>query len=284
MKNPFKTRNSSAPQVQRFFSPAFIIVVVFLLAAMLSLEWLENTFELFLSKDPLPLRKELYLLPSELGPYEMVNQEPDLEPEIEAVLGAEAYITREYRDTRADDPRKGMIRLHIAYFTGTPDTVMHVPEVCYIGGGAQGRDFVHTELSLPERVFLQTDNDQLAATTQTGQEVSVPDRQIPVRAFNFVPKGGGDLQTVIYFFAANGKFLGTPESVRSLVFDVRDRYAYWCKIEMLPLDAHDSERAIEMVADFVSYALPEVLACLPDWQEVKSGKFPPNENEEKAEN
>jgi hypothetical protein len=102
---------------------------------------------------------------------------------------------------------------------------------------------------------------------------------LSLRVFDFVPKGGNQQQTVGYFFAANGIFMGTTERVRTLVFDVRDKYAYWCKIEVLPLGITNREEAVKAIAEFLSHAMPEVMTCLPDWYEVRAGTYPPTENE-----
>ena len=71
--------------------------------------------------------------------------------------------------------------------------------------------------------------------------------------------------------AANGKFLSTPEAVRLQGFDPRDRYSYYCKIEVGLMGIGDPERAVEQASLFLSAVMPEIMACLPDWDRVSSG-------------
>ncbi len=263
-------------KMKRLLAPSFLLAALILLVSAIGLQWVVHSFEVFLSKKQLPLRRQLYLMPMRFGPCLLENEEPELTPEIEAVLGAEAYITREYRDTRVSGSEdEALLRLHIAYFTGTPDAVIHVPEVCYVAGGAQGQTFEQEVIGLDSPFMYDGDEDQLFATSSQSEPVRLPGRQIPLRVFEFVPQGAADPRTVCYFFAANGRYMGSPEQVRTLVLDVRDEYAYWCKIEVLPMGARNREDALKAVSDFLSYALPEVMACLPDWHDVKAGTYPP---------
>jgi hypothetical protein len=267
----------------RLLRPPFLAAAGILLAATLGLQWVIHSFEVFLTKKPIPLRRHLYLIPETFGHYTLDNQSPDLTPEVEAVLGAESYITREYHDTRlAKEDPGGLLRLHIAYFTGTPDMVIHVPEVCYVGGGAQGRQFDITKIRLRSPPVEETPGGTALTHDAHGDPVKVPAAEVPLRVFDFVPKGGTDQSTVAYFFTANGAFMGTTERVRTLVFDVRDKYAYWCKIEVLPVGITNREAALEAVADFLTYALPEVMVCLPDWDAVRAGTYPPPEDRDRS--
>ncbi len=255
--------------------PPFLIAAGILLLSGIGLQWVIHSFQVFLSKEAIELRRPLYLMPENVGPYILENQEPDLTPEIEAVLGAKAYITREYRDTRLEPQAPGaLVRLHVAYWTGTPDTVIHVPEVCYVGGGAQGRQFENLFRELDSELIVEDENGGYTARNDNGENINIPDRKVPLRVFHFVPKGGDKQHTVAYFFTANGSFMGTTERVRTLVFDVRDKYAYWCKVEVLPMEIHDREQAVAKVVDFLSYALPEIMTCLPDWNDVRAGRYP----------
>ena len=54
-------------------------------------------------------------------------------PEIQAELGTENYVTRTSR--RKGDAAPVRVELHAAYYTGRVDTVPHVPDRCFVGGG-----------------------------------------------------------------------------------------------------------------------------------------------------
>ena len=75
-------------------------------------------------------------------------------------------------------------------------------------------------------------------------------------------------------FAANGKFLPGPDHVRAQGFDPRDKYAYYCKIEVQVPGASDPELVRQRAGDFLSAMLPEIMACLPDWTDVTEGRWP----------
>ena len=70
-------------------------------------------------------------------------------------LGTTNYISRVYRDGGADNPQGTQVRLHIAYYTGTPDTVPHVPERCDTAGGATAIDKTTVPLQLSGPLFTK---------------------------------------------------------------------------------------------------------------------------------
>ncbi len=216
------------------------------------------------ARRPAPLRRPLSSLPARVGPYRLEKEYPPLSPEAEGALRATAYLTRLYRDVRRGrtDPG-GEVRLHLAYFTGTPDTVIHVPEICYTAAGARGRDIEQIELDLGFDAAAATGPGPLRVRTATGTPVELPAGQVPVRLFEFVPPGGGGPATVLYFFIANGRLLGMPEQVRALVFDLRNRRAYWCKVEIWVRHARDRAVLRRAASEFLRVMLPEIFVCLP---------------------
>ena len=80
--------------------------------------------------------------------------------------------------------------------------------------------------------------------------------------------------------------------------DMSARYSYYAKVEVLPgrllsgnrPDAPqqfvggvgDTGLTLELCSSFLSHALPEVLACLPDWEDVRSGRYPPADAADQA--
>lgn len=258
--------------------PHFILLVIILFFSAAFFQLVIARFELFFSKKELPLQMPLYRLSTRFGPYVLENEDPPLTPEIEAVLGAHAYITREYYDTRKLKTDPGaLLRLHIAYFTGTPDPVIHVPEVCYIAHGAQGLQKDLEKITLASDLFAEQPDGTVTALTNDGTEVVLPSTDLSILAFDFVSDDAGQANTVTYFFAANGKYMGTTGDVRKLVIDITDRYAYWAKIEVLPMGISERKAALETVSQFLASALPEIMLCLPDWAEVKAGNYPPED-------
>ncbi len=248
-----------------------------LLAAAGGLHAVVNRTQAVLLKKPIPLRQPLVTLPALIGPYEMVHDER-LSAEILEELRTENYIVRTYRDTRlAENDPKAILRLHVAYYTGTPDTVPHVPERCYVAGGLQPIDKRIVTLDMNNPQWRHDDDGVIFAFSRLADaEVRVPRTDAPATLFTFgMPNDPSQRSSVLYFFAANGKFLPTPDHVRLQGFDLRDEFSYYCKIEVgAPLVA-DTDVAIAITGTYLAEVLPEILACLPDWSEVLMGRWPP---------
>jgi len=261
-------------KVKKIFNPSTLVVVALLLVGLVGLNSVVSAFEWYLMKEPIDLRRRLYLLPERVGPYQKI-QEETLSQEIVDELGTEQYISWTYQNTQKlpDDPGS-RLRLHVAYYTGTPDAVPHVPERCYVGGGATPRDIDHETITLDSPRMYTGAEGQTLVTDTMGRVVRLPADEVPIRMFQFIPHRAEKSQTVVYFFAANGNYTASPEHVRALVFDLTSKYAYWCKIEVLPHDVQDPKLAQKLVGDFLSEMLPEIMGCLPDWHEVKAGRYP----------
>ncbi|MEX0654991.1 MAG: exosortase/archaeosortase family protein [Phycisphaeraceae bacterium] len=230
-----------------------------------------------LFKEAVPLRHRLLELPRQMGPWAEVQEDEPLSREMIEELGTELYLSRWYVDDTWPEGQPGsIIRLHVAYYTGTVDTVPHVPERCFVAGGLQHRGQGLTTLELPGDRFTpdpETDGYLHPATIEP--TVRIPERRFRATYFTFaVPDRPDSDENVIYFFVANGKFLATPDEVRLEGFNPRDRYSYYAKIELQVRQVGDRELAAERAADFLEHALPELMACIPDWVEVTEGRWP----------
>ncbi len=236
---------------------ARIAAAVLLWGAAVGLGGMLHALHMVFMHSAVPLRRPLSTLPATLGPYRLIKTFPPLDREAAGALRARAYITRLYRDGRRPAGAPGAeVRVHVAYFTGTPDTVIHVPEICYTAAGVSAPHYSQAELVLPR------------SKGPPGRRLP---GKVPVRVFHFLPPDGGPAQTVLYFFIANGRFLGMPEEVRALVFDLRFRAAYWCKVEIWPVNAQDGTAAQRTAARFLAYLLPPLLDCLPDTAALRRG-------------
>jgi hypothetical protein len=123
-----------------------------------------------------------------------------------------------------------------------------------VAAGVIGRDVQHgvAELRLPAGGAGALDAGPRPLTT------------VPMRLFEFAAPQMTMPQTVLYFFVANGRFVGMPEQVRAQVFDLRLRRAYWCKVELLVQGAADKAQLLATAGEFLEVAVPELLTCLPD--------------------
>lgn len=245
-----------------------------LLAAVLGLNGVVAATKTVLIKQAVPIRLPLHQIPRQVGTWMMIEEEPRLRAEALEALGTRQYITRRYRDQSwPNQSPESVARLHVAYYTGTPDTVPHVPDRCYVAGGMQRVGMGSTRVELSGPAYRRSGDVWLAANRLSPIEVQVPEKDFDATIFTFNQQDHPSNQSnVIYFFIANGKFLPTPEWVRATAFDPRDRYSYYCKVEVGMFGVVDPETASERAGAFLSAILPEIMACMPDWAQVQKGQ------------
>lgn len=222
-----------------------------LLAAVLGQNVLLAATQAVLIKEALPLRQPLFSLPTKLSDWQQQGDDDRLTEDVIDQLGTRQFLSRTYRDTSMQPSQPGSsARLHLAYYTGTPDTVPHVPERCYVASGAA-----------PLYKGL------VSLTTKQGE--------IPTTLFTYSTQSGSTAaSSVVYFFIANGRFLATPDQVRLQGFDPRDRYSYYCKVEVGLPGIADPELARQRAVALLDAAMPSIMNCLPDWNEVTARSSP----------
>jgi exosortase len=236
--------------------------------------------EIFI-KLPVPLRHSLILIPDQIGTWKG-EDEPPLPPEIIEALGTDRYLSRIYEDHGWPEGQPGRFaRLHVAYYTGTMDTVPHVPDRCFVAGGIAGeatglRTIRVTGDYVPDPVHGGYKHPVIARQgSGLFPFARVPQTEFETTYFTFRDPRSQRRENVLYFFVANGKFLPTPDHVRASGFDPRDRYSYYCKIEVQLFGVSDLDLASQRAESLLSAVLPEIMACLPDWVEVTEGRWPP---------
>ena len=262
-------------------------------AAAASLQTALAYTEAVLIKESVPLRHSLLAIPTELpGPglkrWVMTREEPPLPKDIEAELGTDRYVTRQYALT--DQPTlhnlgqaEAVVQVHIAYYTGMIDTVPHVPDRCWVAGDWQPGPSVRVPVTLTPHADPRGDG----ASGQPLYAVGMPDpvtgervATLPADAFNATRFTGTQTRprevqrSAVYFFVANGNFYASPNQVRAQAFNATDRYSYYCKVEVTPLTAGDPDAASEIAERFLSSLMPELMGVLPDWQQVTTGQWP----------
>jgi hypothetical protein len=272
-------RFMSCTQTYMRYQAAQGICLGVLVCALSGLTYIVSSTQAVLIKKPVQMRQSLVNIPQTLGRWEMIQDER-LPAEVLQELRTKYYISRQYRDTKMmiTDPGS-TIRLHVAYYTGTPDTVPHVPERCFVAAGLSPRGKEVTTVHLATSHFeMASDGTFLGKSRLSPTPVRIPRLDIPATIFTYgsSEKAVADAN-VIYFFAANGKFLPTPDHVRFQGFSLTDEYSYYCKIEVGINLVGDKELARQRASDFLSDFLPQVMACLPDWVDVTEGRWPPND-------
>ena len=282
-------------------------------AGSVALTTVVNATQTVLIKEDVPLRHELVTLPKEVGPWAFVADQKPLDKDKQEELGTADYITRTYRDTRLDreDPA-AYASVHIAYYTGMIDTVPHVPDRCWVAGGMLPgpSEVVEIDLDLadaaadPEAGGLRVPTQ--LATPGTGSAgggasggpasggsasggsasgggggfARLPGAEVPATRFTAFEPGRPDQPlTASYFFVANGGYFATPNQVRLQGFNLRDRYSYYCKVEVMFPHIRDRGAATAGTRDLLGHLMPEVMAALPDWFDVRAGLWPPDAGE-----
>lgn len=271
---------------------ALVVVGGILLLGALGLNASASFLKLKFQKQSVPLREPVAAIPAELGPWLQVSVDTRFNAEMEAELGTLDYVERRYVDTRkvdenlmsrwrearsaapgtfdtdqllqlrneiarnaeSNDPFAS-VRLHVAYYTGSVDTVPHIPDRCMLGAGfaAMGPTAVTT---LPE---LRPDGEPLT---------------VSLARFQMSDGRGGNALTssVAYFFEVNGEYEHDAiTGVRKELQNLFESHAYFAKIEVGTHAATDElAPAKEAISDFLLHALPAIQTCLPDWEEIEA--------------
>lgn len=282
-----------------FRSAAVWVSLIVLAGAAVALPTTINAMRLRIDKKPIYPQSGLTLeaIPAETESFVRVGTDVREEAEVETVLGTKNYVTRAYieKTPRPGKPAR-VIQFHAAYYTGAIDTVPHVPDRCFVGGGMQiGEILGNLQLPLDtSRWRMSTDvPPQLAGRIHTvrlsnqfssapGTYVHLPRdaEQTKLRTMKFIAEG----QTLFagYFFIANGGLAARSEDVRLLAFNLEDHYAYYVKVQFTCNGIESGEELVELAGKFLDEQYGEIMRCLPDWTEVEAGTYPPDNPKRQA--
>jgi hypothetical protein len=266
--------------------PVFLAMLAMLGFGGLGLRATMQMLDVYTRKEAVPLRQDLGSLPAKLGRWQKVGEDQQMDAAMVESLGTDKYLTRTY--ALDGDPVKGSVSLHLAYYTGMIDTVPHIPERCWGAGGLiQRGDPVLIDLDLPA---LSRTTDASPTNVATGRQYPVADVTNPVTLSVeqvFLPVGDAAMTLTTfqdqrqpnweqlggYFFIANGRCTPTTFGVRGLAFNMTDRYAYYCKVQLsarYPVGDTPSSVAFKAQAeDFLTQLLPHLMRRLPDWPTVE---------------
>jgi hypothetical protein len=248
------------------------VCVGILLAAAASMQGLASYFEVTFHKSATPLQRPLIAMDiGKLSPEYKLNaiQPPPINEEVLASLGTEEYLqwNLDDLDVPRDDPTR-LAHLFITYYD-KPDAAPHNPKECYAAAGADLVDETHVTIETPG---------------PHGDAV-----QIPVCVLEFARRSRSPLigsqsdsvQVVAYFFYANGKYETTRYGVRTAIAGLRDKYAYYSKIEVSFSDARsgaklaDREETIRATRKLLRKVMPILWSDhYQDWEALKSGAAP----------
>lgn len=246
---------------------------------------------IYLQKLPIyaPENRAVRAIPRITASWEQVGEDRLEKPEVLKALGTENYVTRTYRERFPSDPRKpATLEVHIAYYTGMIDTVPHVPERCFIGGGLDmisassiypvtldQSDWVEDETvpsTLRGRIFTANAKDH---NNNRIRRVRLPrdPGSISMNISGYAGPGGM-VYTAGYFFVANGGTVARAEGVRLLAFNLEDDYAYYMKVQISSPFVSDAAELAALSGRLLDDLLPHVMMCVPDWIDVEAGTYP----------
>jgi hypothetical protein len=253
---------------------------------------------------PLRVRSLKEGLPSQIGTWVQISNDQSIDSEEEQVLGTSEYVFRDYvntaskRITHAEieaikngtpaeragalaefqrrDPA-AVMRVAVTYYTGMVDTVAHVPERCMVADGYEETHHTDKDLylgtypdSTPRKVALRF----LSFGDQTG---GAPDASGRGAGVHRVARNVG------YLFQCNGGYENDAISVRLRLQNLRERYAYYAKVELMTAapvadsfrgdddeaaKINDRNESIAAMKDFLAAGLPVLEKCLPDWKQL----------------
>jgi len=270
----------------RSIVPAYVALLATLAAGGLGLRAAMRSLDVYLRKEPVPLRADLGSIPTALGRWQKLGDDQLMDAAMVESLGTDKYLTRTY--ALDGDASKGVMTLHLAYYTGMIDTVPHIPERCWGAGGlVQVGEPTKLALDLPGMRSIPDAGSRNAATgepypvaevtdpvTRVTDRVALPLGEPAMTLTTFQDRKASRIEQLGgYFFIANGRCTPTTFGVRGLAFNMSDRYAYYCKVQLsarYPVGDTPSSVAFKAQAeDFLTQLLPHLMRRLPDWPAVE---------------
>jgi hypothetical protein len=268
-------------------SPAFIVALAVLVVGAVAMQVSIARMEIVLrklpiyAKDNIPFRT---IAPSAPG-WERVGQDTVLSKEVIEELGTENYLSRVYRGEVNGKPI--LVELHLAYYTGMIDTVPHVPERCFVGGGMVqdgNTRFVDIpldfdRLSIDPYVDQSVHGEVFTAIGENFQSVRMPFQLRERLKLRVTPFRDVRLDRTVYagyFFLANGGIATSANDVRALAYDLKNDYAYYAKVQFTSWDVESAEELGQVAGSMLDEILPQIMRRVPDWIEVMEGRYPPD--------
>ena len=242
--------------------------------------------------------RQVSSVPSLTPSWRQIGADEILGAEMTETLGTQNYVSRHYILTRDADPKRPIVLdLHIAYYTGMIDTVPHVPERCFVGGGLQqsassrvipipmDTSGWRVDPGVPEQ-FAGSQGEIYTVRLSNNPEMSDapglrvrlprdigPQNPFEFRASEFINPGSSNVYAG-YFFIANGGTKANANDVRQLAFNLEDDYAYYMKVQISSMGLASFDEFSRYSGDLLGELIGEIMRCVPDWVEVQQGTYP----------
>jgi hypothetical protein len=268
---------TSAQASQRGTIVAFVVGASILLAAAIAFGTIVRVYGVMLTKEAVYPEngRLLSAIPTETRSWERQGVDRKENADVEATLGTSNYISRFMR--RKDGA--AALDFHVAYYTGQIDTVPHVPDRCFVGGGLQLGSVVgdvpikldQTNWREATDVSEQYKGKAWRYRLESGSFVMLPKEPdaISLRVMEFLDREGKPFYSG-YFFIANGGHVSRAEGVRLLAFDLKTKYAFYCKVQFTSVPGLTQEQFVEQASSLLSEMIGEISLCLPDWQALEA--------------
>ncbi len=260
---------------------SLLAAIAVLASSAMALGTVIRVLDLHLTKLPIspPDNAQMRTLPTEYTHWNRLGEDQVLSAEIADELGTQNYINRNYINT--DDPdHPKLLQVHFAYYTGMIDTVPHVPERCMVGNGwdltGESR-IVDVPLDLSRFPIDDTlDPEEYGSVRLANGWKPLPRDldKLRMQVTRFESRNG-QVMYAGYFFFANGQHTPTADNVRLMAFRLQDDYAYYAKMQFSSFDATSPEDLAQMAASLLDEMLPDIADRIPNWVDVKQGKYPP---------
>jgi len=206
---------------------AAAVVLIVGAVALQGLLWATGTRPI---KAAAPLNQPLYTLPEQFGRWKVVEK-TTLPHEVMEELDTHAYLHWVVRDTtRPADAKDAVLRLHVVYHTGWPDTQPHVKPHPFLHGPSA------SDRTTPD------------ATHTLGWHHAIDDARPPVASL----------------FIANGQQVEAAAQVERIIADPATRVAWWARVEIQAVGTDFEQAKTQQVIPFLDVFMPALKRCLPD--------------------
>lgn len=268
------------------FTPALVVVMGVLLLGAVGLSAFIRARGIYLTKLPIEPKEMLHTMPTEYPSWVRYGEDELMTAEGEQELGTDNYLSRTYIERNPEPGRPPIVvKLHMAYYTGMIDTVPHVPERCLVAGGwLQTGSPELIDVPLDPSLLVKdsgADPELMGGTIWMGRSPNTHSRvrlplgveEMQMRVSPFVNEVG-DKFMAGYFFVANGGTVPSADDIRLLAFRLDDDYAYYVKVQFSSGSVDSAEELVEVAASMLDEMFPDIMARVPDWVDVKEGRYP----------
>jgi hypothetical protein len=275
---------------------AFLVVVVLLFTSAIALSTAIAGLKWYTKKLPINVELKCPSIPTQTDNWEQIGPDHTMSEATIETLGTHNYVDRSFIERHPADPKAPrVVQVHLAYYTGSVDTVPHVPERCFVAGGASITDgpfvlpiplhkddwVVDAAASADHRAALGV-KEATVYTARLGPNSRAPGNRVhlPLGIENLDIRiseyaHGSDEKTYAgYFFIANGALTSSAQNVRLLAFDLHSDYAFYLKVQFSATRIKGPEELAQIAGSILDEILPDVMLCVPDWTDVIRGDYP----------